>query len=900
MTSEGDKRKLVDLRVVDLRAELEKRGLDNKGVKATLIERLQKVLRDEGHDPEEYLFDIEPVKTPKRTSMKRGEQDTESETHSNADENHDTTMEVDEEGKEKEEEEEEEKIENGKENDSKESSEKSGKTEENTEIVTESTTKSEEKFEEQCESSTVTADGDKSVPEANGVDNEDSINLTIGEDEEKLLADEVGHEEDSSSQEKEVKDEGERGGVNPEEGTAVGDGKKQAAGQEEDKDTAGEDGKQEKAQEENRDDKGGDKGKSSLANADQKPSKDDKEKRAKSAATTGSSRNLWVSGLSSSTRATDLKQVFSKYGKVIGAKVVTNARTPGARCYGYVTMATSEDASKCIQHLHRTELHGRMISVERAKGDAAGPPKKGADGRPVAGKKVDEKKRHERKLSTSSKTEDKKSDKEDKGESGKSEADGTKDDEGKQGDETKEKEECAEGEEKEKDENEEEKDGGERRHSSDKPRSRDVSHDRRERHRSAGSSHYSHHSRPHSRSPHRRVFRPGSPSRRPGVLTFTQIREERERQRLRERERELREEDRRRREEMARQREIERRQREEAARLEREKERLRLERERIEAERAELMRLERERQRLEREKLEREREELKRQQMRFEEARRTTKRPSDDRRDSYGEDRKRVATERRYEGSQSSRFEDETRSNDFQGKKEYKHGGEFAGRRNAGGKFEGSNYDQDSRTPRGEGMVMKKDPSHELPRRDHTVQDVGRGKDGRFERGPSFRVRDERRPESDHRPKVDMRHSARERYPDSAKGEGRYSERSGDSWHAGGGPPPVKPFSSLSGSGVPSRDSWGASGDRKSDGGQSWGRPMESSSSDRWVSGGSGPMGVVGRSGPSMGGPGSIYTSQQNVPPNPPGMNMGMSSSGPYGADRFDSYKQSMGPIRKY
>ncbi|KAK7792878.1 hypothetical protein R5R35_000431 [Gryllus longicercus] len=830
MTSEGDKRKLVDLRVVDLRAELEKRGLDNKGVKATLIERLQKVLRDEGHDPEEYLFDIEPVKTPKRTSMKRGEQDTESETHSNADENHDTTMEVDEEGKEKEEEEEEEKIENGKENDSKESSEKSGKTEENTEIVTESTTKSEEKFEEQCESSTVTADGDKSVPEANGVDNEDSINLTIGEDEEKLLADEVGHEEDSSSQEKEVKDEGERGGVNPEEGTAVGDGKKQAAGQEEDKDTAGEDGKQEKAQEENRDDKGGDKGKSSLANADQKPSKDDKEKRAKSAATTGSSRNLWVSGLSSSTRATDLKQVFSKYGKVIGAKVVTNARTPGARCYGYVTMATSEDASKCIQHLHRTELHGRMISVERAKGDAAGPPKKGADGRPVAGKKVDEKKRHERKLSTSSKTEDKKSDKEDKGESGKSEADGTKDDEGKQGDETKEKEECAEGEEKEKDENEEEKDGGERRHSSDKPRSRDVSHDRRERHRSAGSSHYSHHSRPHSRSPHRRVFRPGSPSRRPGVLTFTQIREERERQRLRERERELREEDRRRREEMARQREIERRQREEAARLEREKERLRLERERIEAERAELMRLERERQRLEREKLEREREELKRQQMRFEEARRTTKRPSDDRRDSYGEDRKRVATERRYEGSQSSRFEDETR----------------------------------------------------------------------FERGPSFRVRDERRPESDHRPKVDMRHSARERYPDSAKGEGRYSERSGDSWHAGGGPPPVKPFSSLSGSGVPSRDSWGASGDRKSDGGQSWGRPMESSSSDRWVSGGSGPMGVVGRSGPSMGGPGSIYTSQQNVPPNPPGMNMGMSSSGPYGADRFDSYKQSMGPIRKY
>lgn len=85
----------------------------------------------------------------------------------------------------------------------------------------------------------------------------------------------------------------------------------------------------------------------------------------KSVPINGSSRNLWVSGLASTTRATDLKQIFSKYGKVIGAKVVTNARTPGARCYGYVTMSTNDDAGKCIQHLHKTELHGRVISVEK-------------------------------------------------------------------------------------------------------------------------------------------------------------------------------------------------------------------------------------------------------------------------------------------------------------------------------------------------------------------------------------------------------------------------------------------------------------------------------------------------------------------------------------------------------
>ncbi|KAF5911634.1 hypothetical protein HPG69_008233 [Diceros bicornis minor] len=85
-----------------------------------------------------------------------------------------------------------------------------------------------------------------------------------------------------------------------------------------------------------------------------------------------SGKNLWVSGLSSTTRATDLKNLFSKYGKVVGAKVVTNARSPGARCYGFVTMSTSDEATKCISHLHRTELHGRMISVEKAKNEPAG------------------------------------------------------------------------------------------------------------------------------------------------------------------------------------------------------------------------------------------------------------------------------------------------------------------------------------------------------------------------------------------------------------------------------------------------------------------------------------------------------------------------------------------------
>uniref|UniRef100_A0A7N6AQU0 Scaffold attachment factor B n=1 Tax=Anabas testudineus TaxID=64144 RepID=A0A7N6AQU0_ANATE len=123
------------------------------------------------------------------------------------------------------------------------------------------------------------------------------------------------------------------------------------------------------------------KGSSSVEGDDQKKSSEEKDGKSESKDEKGygaaASRNLWVSGLSSTTRATDLKTLFSKYGKVVGAKVVTNAKSPGARCYGFVTMSSTEEATKCISHLHRTELHGRMISVERAKNEPAG--KKPAD-----------------------------------------------------------------------------------------------------------------------------------------------------------------------------------------------------------------------------------------------------------------------------------------------------------------------------------------------------------------------------------------------------------------------------------------------------------------------------------------------------------------------------------------
>ncbi|XP_052395275.1 scaffold attachment factor B2 isoform X3 [Carassius gibelio] len=323
----------------------------------------------------------------------------------------------------------------------------------------------------------------------------------------------------------------------------------------------------------------GDDQKKSDEDASSKPdSKDDKG----SAAASG--RNLWVSGLSSTTRATDLKNLFSKYGKVVGAKVVTNARSPGARCYGFVTMCSTEEATKCISHLHRTELHGRMISVERAKNEPAG--KKPAD-------KSDTKKTgSDRRHSSDSKTE-KSENKEEKPES----SDGKEP-------------------------------GGERTVVMDKSKGEPV---------------ISLKTKSKERSTKSRDRKSSSKDRK-DILSFDQIKEQRERERQRQRDREIREVERRRHSgERDRDSRSERerirlfREREEKERLMRKRNWLEVEKQRLNADRMEREFLERERLRIEferrreQERIHREREELRRQQdqLRFEQDRRSLKRPFD-------------------------------------------------------------------------------------------------------------------------------------------------------------------------------------------------------------------------------------------------------------------------------
>ena len=77
--------------------------------------------------------------------------------------------------------------------------------------------------------------------------------------------------------------------------------------------------------------------------------------------------NIYVGNLNWSLTSDDLYNLFSPYGEVTSAKIVTdkfnNNRSKG---FGFVEMSNDEAARQAISNLHDTEVGGRKIVVNES------------------------------------------------------------------------------------------------------------------------------------------------------------------------------------------------------------------------------------------------------------------------------------------------------------------------------------------------------------------------------------------------------------------------------------------------------------------------------------------------------------------------------------------------------
>jgi len=79
---------------------------------------------------------------------------------------------------------------------------------------------------------------------------------------------------------------------------------------------------------------------------------------------------LFIGSLPYATTSDQLKDIFAKVGKVVEANVVIDKMSGRSRGFGFVEMATEEDAKKAVDKLNGSDVDGRKIFVSEARPQA--------------------------------------------------------------------------------------------------------------------------------------------------------------------------------------------------------------------------------------------------------------------------------------------------------------------------------------------------------------------------------------------------------------------------------------------------------------------------------------------------------------------------------------------------
>ena len=79
------------------------------------------------------------------------------------------------------------------------------------------------------------------------------------------------------------------------------------------------------------------------------------------------STNIYVGNLAFTTDSDALKALFAEYGEVTRAQVIADRDTGRSRGFGFVEMASADEAQKAIDQLNGSNVDGRQLNVNVAK-----------------------------------------------------------------------------------------------------------------------------------------------------------------------------------------------------------------------------------------------------------------------------------------------------------------------------------------------------------------------------------------------------------------------------------------------------------------------------------------------------------------------------------------------------
>jgi RNA recognition motif-containing protein len=77
-------------------------------------------------------------------------------------------------------------------------------------------------------------------------------------------------------------------------------------------------------------------------------------------------KKLFVGGLPWATTSEELKELFSQYGEIVSAIVITDKMTGRSRGFGFVEFANDADADAAIAGQNGKDFGGRSLVVKEA------------------------------------------------------------------------------------------------------------------------------------------------------------------------------------------------------------------------------------------------------------------------------------------------------------------------------------------------------------------------------------------------------------------------------------------------------------------------------------------------------------------------------------------------------